>query len=133
MPSLSEATAPPQTRFGSVLARLRKEQGFATAHAFYKARGGRRVFGVAFTNYLALERGNSLPKGRRLEGLVAALGLEPGSRAARELVLAFLKDTLGSETLARPFEVPPCPIRPPRDGRLRKMRRGRPWGIVAAA
>ena len=100
---------PARTHFSSVLARLRREQGFATAHAFYKARGGRRAFGVAFTNYLGLERGRSLPKGRRLEVLVAALGLEPASRAARELVLAYLKDTLGSETLTRPFEVLPLP------------------------
>lgn len=98
-----------RTSFSTVLTRLRREQGFATAHAFYKARGGRRAFGVAFTNYLGLERGRSLPKGRRLEGLVAALGLEPASRAARELVLAYLKDTLGSETLTRPFEVLPLP------------------------
>lgn len=89
--------------------RLRREQGFDTAHAFYKARGGRRAFGVAFTNYLGLERGRSLPMGRRLEGLVAALGLDPASRSARELVLAYWRDTLGSETLIRPFEVPPLP------------------------
>ena len=100
---------PAQSRFAGVLARLRREQGFATAHAFYKARGGRRAFGVAFTNYLGLERGRSLPKGRRLEGLVAALGLDPASRAARELVLAYLSDVLGSQTLVRPFEIAPLP------------------------
>ncbi|MCR4295220.1 MAG: hypothetical protein NUW21_06775 [Elusimicrobia bacterium] len=97
-----------RTGFASVLVRLRREQGFATAHAFYKARGGRRAFGVAFTNYLGLERGRSLPRGRRLEGLVAALGLEPASRAAKELVLAYMRDALGSEALVRPFEAPPA-------------------------
>lgn len=101
--------APARPRFSSVLIRLRREQGFATAHAFYKARGGRRAFGVAFTNYLGLERGRSLPKGPRLEGLVAALGLDPASRAARELVLAYMKDALGSAALLRPFETPPRP------------------------
>lgn len=98
-----------RTRFSTVLARLRKEQGFATAHAFYKARGGRRAFGVAFTNYLGLERGRSLPKGRRLERLVTALGVDPAGRAARDLVLAYLKDTLGSEALTRSFEALPRP------------------------
>lgn len=101
--------APERTRFSSVLVRLRREQGFATAHAFYKARGGKRAFGVAFTNYLGLERGRSLPKGPRVEGLVAALGLDPVSRAARELVLAYMRDTLGSPALIRSFETPPLP------------------------
>ena len=101
--------APARTRFSSVLARLRREQGFATAHAFYKARGGRRAFGVALTNYLGLERGRSLPKGPRLERLIAALGLDPASRAARELVLAFMSDTLGSQALLRSFELPSLP------------------------
>ena len=101
--------APARTRFSGVLVRLRREQGFATAHAFYKARGGKRAFGVAFTNYLGLERGRSLPKGTRLEGLVGALGLDPASRAARELVLAYMSDTLGSPALIRPFETPSRP------------------------
>ena len=98
--------APARTRFSSVLTRLRREQGFATAHAFYKSRGGQRAFGVAFTNYLGLERGRSLPKGSRMEGLVAALGLDPASHAARELVLAYMRDTIGSTALIRPFETP---------------------------
>lgn len=105
---MKESDGPPaRTRFASVLIRLRREQGFATAHAFYKARGGRRSFGVAFTNYLGLERGRSLPQGRRMERLVSALGLEPASRAARELVLAYMRDTLGSEALMRSFETTP--------------------------
>lgn len=101
--------APARTRFSSVLTRLRREQGFATAHAFYKARGGQRSFGVAFTNYLGLERGRSLPRGTRMGALVAALGLDPASRAARELVLAYMRDTFGSPTLIRPFETPTQP------------------------
>lgn len=106
---MKKGGAPARTRFSTVLARLRRDLGFANAHAFYKARGGRRAFGVAFTNYLGLERGRSLPKGRRLESIVTALGLEPASAAARELLLAYMGDTLGSETLTRPLEVLPLP------------------------
>jgi transcriptional regulator with XRE-family HTH domain len=85
------------TRFGAELARLRAEAGFSGAHAFFKARGGRKAFGMAFTNYLNIEQGNSLPKGERVSVFAAALGLPPGSDALRGLLLAFLADHLGSK------------------------------------
>lgn len=91
-------------RFSSVLSRLRTEQGFPSAFSFYNGRGGRKVFGVAFTNYLALERGASLPKGSRFKALFSALGLGPESPAVRELLLAYLGDLLGSSDLLAGFK-----------------------------
>lgn len=85
--------------FGAVLARLRDEQGFKSAYAFYKNRGGQRGLRLTFANYLALEKGRSLPQGPRLEGILDALGYEPGSPPARELIYAYLTDLFGSEKL----------------------------------
>jgi transcriptional regulator with XRE-family HTH domain len=87
------------TRFGAALARLRGAQGFSSAYAFYNSRGGRKAFGLAFANYLKMEKGRTLPKGQRLTSLLSCLGLEPRSSGARELVFAYLADTLGSEDL----------------------------------
>lgn len=90
-------------RFPSVLSRLRAAQGFPSAYAFYNGRGGRKVFGVAFANYLALEKGASLPKGARFKALISALGLASESPEVRELLLAYLGDLLGSENLLAGF------------------------------
>lgn len=76
--------------FGAALAETRRALGFRSPHAFYKARGGKRLLGLAFVNYLRLERGRSLPKGWRLERLLSALGLEPGSPEWRALVKSYL-------------------------------------------
>lgn len=58
---------------------------------------------MAFANYLALERGASLPKGSRFKALFSALGLGPESPAVQELLLAYLGDLLGSEDLLAGF------------------------------
>ncbi|MFH2202805.1 MAG: hypothetical protein ABIJ96_06810 [Elusimicrobiota bacterium] len=89
--------------FGTVLTRLRREHGYPTAHAFYQSRGGKRGLGLSFANYLALERGRSLPKGSRLPKLMSALGLVSNSKGGKELVYAYLKDVLGSDKLLRPL------------------------------
>ncbi len=89
--------------FGTVLTRLRRERGYPTAHAFYKSRGGKRGFGLSFANYLALERGRSLPKGPRVQKLLSALGFVSNSKGGKELVYAYLKDVLGSDKLLRPL------------------------------
>jgi hypothetical protein len=86
-------------RFAETLTRLRRDQGFKTAHAFYRQRGGRQGLGLSFANYVKLERGASLPQGPRIEALASSLGLTPGSPQTRELVLAFLADTLKSTKL----------------------------------
>lgn len=85
--------------FGDVLARARREQGFPNAHAFYKASGGRRTLGVLYANYLALERGRSLPKPERLPAILRALNLGEPSLQRRELVHAYLASLLGSDEL----------------------------------
>ena len=87
--------------FPQTLIRLRREQGFPTAYAFFQQRGGRRVFGLSFTNYLNFERGKSLPQGPRLTAVVSALGLAPLSPGARQLVYAYIHDMLGSEELLK--------------------------------
>src|SRR5437868_2759775 len=85
--------------FGEALARLRKEQGFESAHAFYRARAGRRTLGLSFANYLLIEKGRSLPKAFRVKNLIAALGLKSEDRRAGGLVRAYLVSLLGSEEL----------------------------------
>jgi len=92
---------PKNANFSQVLIRLRQDQGFSTAYSFFQQRGGRRVFGLSFTNYLSFERGKSLPQGPRLTALVAALGLTAMSPGARQLVYAYIKDLLGSEELLK--------------------------------
>lgn len=94
--------------FGAVLSRLRLEQGFQSAHAFYKARQGRRSLGLSFPNYLALERGRSLPKPRRVPALLRALGLYEASAAWQELVRSYLTSVLGSEELLQALASPPA-------------------------
>ena len=95
---INPAMKPPK-RFAEALSRLRREQGFRSAYSFYNGRGGRRAFGMAFANYLNLEKGSSLPKGARLRSLLSALGLSTVSPGAVDLLWAYLADVLGSETL----------------------------------
>jgi hypothetical protein len=92
---------PKNAHFSQVLIRLRHDQGFSTAYAFFQQRGGRRVFGLSFTNYLSFERGKSLPQGPRLTALVSALGLTSMSPGTRQLVYAYIQDMLGSEDLLK--------------------------------
>ncbi len=94
--------------FGDELARARREQGFPNAHAFYKASGGRRTLGVLYANYLAVERGRSLPKPERLPALLRALNLGEPSLQRRELVHAYLTALLGSDELLE--DLRPSPV-----------------------
>lgn len=94
--------------FGAVLSRLRLEQGFTNAHSFYKARSGRRSLGLSFANYLALERGRSLPKPQRVPALLRALGLSEASAPWQELLRSYLADVLGSEDLLKALASPPA-------------------------
>ncbi|MCX5796180.1 MAG: hypothetical protein NTY77_11845 [Elusimicrobia bacterium] len=86
--------------FGELLARTRREQGFPTAHAFYRSRDGRRAFRLSFRNYLNLETGLSLPKAERLEALLLALDLNEQAPRGRELVQAYFA-ALGMDALLR--------------------------------
>ncbi|OGS05614.1 MAG: hypothetical protein A3G41_06410 [Elusimicrobia bacterium RIFCSPLOWO2_12_FULL_59_9] len=91
--------------FGGVLARIRRERGFPSAHAFYRSRDGRRSLGLSFRNYLNLEQGKSLPKAGRLEAILAALGLPENAPQARELARAYF-NALGMDALLRLAEAP---------------------------
>lgn len=94
--------------FAQALVRARREQGFRSGHAFYRARDGRRTLGMLYANYMALERGTSLPKPWRLEAILKALNLSEPSLARRELVYAYLTSLLGSDALLKDLE--PSPI-----------------------
>ena len=74
--------------FGGVLSGIRKEQGYSSAHQFFKSVGGSKSLGCAFVSYWDLERGKKLPKSWRLKAIIAALGIEPHSPRARELAEA---------------------------------------------
>lgn len=102
---------PKAPRFGSVLARIREERGFATPHAFYKRRDGRRNLKLTFRSYLDLEQGVSLPRRERLEAIVLALGLGEHSREARELVEAYF-ESLGLKPLMRFLQGAPPAAQP---------------------
>lgn len=85
--------------FGKLLAQVRLERSYPTAYAFFRSRGGRRGLDLTFPNYLSLERGENLPKGKRLKLLLDALGLLAHSPARRKLVRTYLEDLVGSEDL----------------------------------
>src|SRR6185369_14338100 len=72
-----------------------------------KAAGGRRGLGMLYPNYMALERGRSLPKPWRLEAILKALNLSPTSPQGRELVNAYLVSSLGSDALLKGLEASP--------------------------
>ena len=97
--------------FGGVLSRIRKEQGFSTAHKFFKSIGGSKSLGLAFMSYWDMERGKKLPKSWRLKAIMAALGIAQYSPKARELVRAYFRALSGSEELI-PFLLPPVSADP---------------------
>lgn len=92
--------------FAAVLSRIRRERGFENAHSFYKSSGGRRALNLSFPNYLALEKGKSLPKPPRLEAILSALNLGEAAHLRRELVRSYLESLLGSDSLLRGFDAP---------------------------
>ena len=92
--------------FSGVLARVRKEQGFSSAHKFFKSTGGSKTLGLSFMSYWDMERGRKLPKSWRLLTIIKVLGLPLNSRAARELLRAYFIDLSGSEELLRILELP---------------------------
>ncbi|MCX5792667.1 MAG: helix-turn-helix domain-containing protein [Elusimicrobia bacterium] len=93
--------------FGNVLTRIRKEQGYSSAHHFFKSISGNKNLGLTFMSYWYLEQGKRLPKSWRLEALMAALRIEQDSPKARELVKAYFKSLSGSDKLVEILAVPP--------------------------
>jgi len=92
--------------FGSVLSRIRKEQGYSSAHQFFNSIGGSKGLGLAFMSYWDMERGKKLPKSWRLKAIMAALGIEQHSTKAQELVRAYFRTLSGSDELLQTLSVP---------------------------
>ena len=92
--------------FGSVLAKIRKDQGFPSAHQFFKGVGGSRSLGMAFMSYWDIERGKKLPKSWRLKAIMASLGVGLHSAEAQALVRAYFKALSGSDELLGVLSVP---------------------------
>lgn len=92
--------------FGGVLSRIRREQGYASAHQFFKSVGGSKTLGLAFMSYWDMERGRKLPKSWRLKAIISALGLEQRSPKAQELVRAYFKALSGSDELVQILAAP---------------------------
>lgn len=95
--------------FGTVLARLRREKGFPSAHKFFRGVGGSRSLGVSFVSYWDIERGKKLPRSWRLKSIIAALGAGPHSPEAKELVRAYLRALTGSDELLQIIAQPEAP------------------------
>jgi len=85
--------------FGGALARIRLEQGYSSAHQFFKSVGGSRTLGLSFMSYWDMERGKKLPKSWRLKSVLSALGVEQRSPKAKELVRAYFRALSGSDEL----------------------------------
>jgi hypothetical protein len=88
---------PHAEHFSVALAAARKDQGFPSAYAFYRARGGKKVVGMTFPNYVRLEQGKGLPKGPRLLRLIELLGLPLSAPQAKGLIWAYMRDLLGAD------------------------------------
>lgn len=85
--------------FALELRRQREAEGFASARAFYKTRGG-RTFGCTYKAYLNLEAGRSVPQPALALRIAAALGVSGEAARARAYVGAYLKALVGRPELA---------------------------------
>ena len=92
--------------FGNVLAKVRKEQGFSSAHQFFKGVGGSKSLGLSFRSYWDMERGKKLPKSWRLKAIMASLGIAQYSPKAQELVRAYFRALSGSDELLHTLSAP---------------------------
>ena len=96
--------------FGNVLSRIRKEQGYSSAHQFFKSIGGSKTLGLSFMSYWDVERGKKLPKSWRLRALITALGIDLHSAMAKEVVKAYFRALSGSDELVRILVPPACAV-----------------------
>ncbi len=92
--------------FGGVLSKIRKDQGFSSAHQFFKSIGGSKSLGLSFMSYWDMERGKKLPKSWRLKAIMAALGVAQSSPRAQELVRAYFRALSGSDELLQTLSAP---------------------------
>ncbi len=81
--------------FASHLIKARTAAGFDTAYKFYHRNGGRKHFGCTFVHYMRVEKGESVPKPEWLERIMIALRLLPTQAEARDLLMSYLRDSLG--------------------------------------
>lgn len=81
--------------FAANLIRARAAAGFDTAYKFYHRNGGRRHFGFTFVHYMRIEKGASVPQPEGLERIMLALRLLPTQAEARELLISYLRASLG--------------------------------------
>jgi len=82
--------------FAANLIKARAAAGFDTAYKFYHRNGGRRHFGFTFVHYMRVEKGGSVPKPECLERILLALRLLPTQAEARELLISYLRASLGN-------------------------------------
>lgn len=83
------------TSFHENLIKARGAAGFDTAYKFYHRNGGRRHFAFTFVHYMRIEKGESVPKPEWLERILIALRLLPTQAEARDLLLSYLRASLG--------------------------------------
>lgn len=81
--------------FAANLIRARAAAGFDTAYKFYHRNGGRRHFAFTFVHYMRIEKGQSVPKPEWLERILLALRLLPTQAEARDLLMSYLRASLG--------------------------------------
>lgn len=81
--------------FAANLIRARAAAGFDTAYKFYHRNGGRKHFAFTFVHYLRVEKGTAVPGPEGLERILLALRLLPTQAEARELLIAYLRASLG--------------------------------------
>ncbi|MBI3552011.1 MAG: hypothetical protein HY077_05785 [Elusimicrobia bacterium] len=84
--------------FSTVVRELRAQKGYASARAFFKARGGPRFFGCTYKAYLNVEAGRSLPQPGLAMSVARGLSLD-GEHAA-SFVSSYLRTAAGSAELA---------------------------------
>lgn len=83
--------------FSKYLGQLRKESGFKTPHEFWLKNGGKKVFGFSYVNYWKIEKGKLLPRPERLNIMAICLRLGLGSEKVKRLILAYLRELLGTQ------------------------------------
>ena len=81
--------------FAANLIRARAAAGFDTAYKFYHRNGGRKHFAFTFVHYMRIEKGESVPKPEWLERIFLALRLLPTQAEARDLLMSYLRASLG--------------------------------------
>ena len=81
--------------FAANLIRARAAAGFDTAYKFYHRNGGRKHFAFTFVHYLRVEKGAAVPAPEGLERILLALRLLPTQAEARELLIGYLRASLG--------------------------------------